>query len=80
MLGQALGPGHAARQHDQVELLGQHVDQHGVAGEASTAGAGNHAPTFDAGDHHFDLGTAQHVDQGHTFDVFDAIGNGDKGT
>ncbi|MCY1539526.1 hypothetical protein D9M68_751160 [compost metagenome] len=79
MLAQTLGAGHAAGQDDQVVVLGQHVQQHGVGGQAGAAGQGDHAASLDAGHHRLDLGAPQHVDQGHCFQVFHAFGDGEQG-
>ncbi|MNL50219.1 hypothetical protein D3C87_1732170 [compost metagenome] len=66
------------REHDQIERLGQQVHQHRIGGHSGATGTGEHAPPLDAGHHHFDVGTAQHIDQGHCLQVIDALGEGNQ--
>ncbi|MNN02848.1 hypothetical protein D3C81_1155180 [compost metagenome] len=67
-------------QGNQVEGLRQQVHQHRIGRQASAAGAGEHAPPFDTGHHHFYFGAAQYVDQGHGLQVVGALGKGNQGS
>ena len=66
---------HASWQDDQVEVLRQHVHQHGIGGQPGTTGAGDHPALFDTRYQYLDIGAAQHVDQRHAFEIFDTIGD-----
>ena len=73
-----LRAGQATGQHDQVEGLGQNVDQHGIGGQSRATGTGDHPSAFDTGHHHLNLGPPQYINQGYAFEVFNTIGNADK--
>jgi hypothetical protein len=58
--------------------LGEQIHQHRIGGQAGAASASKHASRLDAGHHHFNLGTAQYIDQGHGLQIVDALGEGNQ--
>ncbi|MNT61513.1 hypothetical protein D3C72_1991650 [compost metagenome] len=80
MARQVLHPDRTTRQGDQVERLSEQIHQHRIAGQAGTAGAGQHPSALDARHHDFDLSAAQHIDQHNCLQIIGALGEGNQGT
>jgi len=70
----------SSREHDQIKRLGQQINQHAIGRQTRAASAGQHATPLDTGNHHLDLGAAQHINQGHGLQVIDTFGDRNQGS
>ncbi|MNG08199.1 hypothetical protein D3C84_915390 [compost metagenome] len=75
-----LGGLFTTRQHNQVEWLGQYVDQHTVGGQAHAAGTGQHTAALDTGNDYLYFSASQHVDQNRALQGIHAFGDNDQGS